>query len=106
MLGPQGEGFAMAETIADPLIKSPVPMTTEVIFAEQLGYDVKVSVSEQPLGFGGGVAHAEIQTNDQAWELARIVVDHLVLLPEDAATVCGDGRHEVEEVTEELTGYL
>lgn len=77
----------------DAFVKPPLPMINETINAQNEAVGaVQVSISEQPLGVGGGVAHAEIEDLDSALELSRSVAMHLVPIVDGIPTDCGDGR--------------
>lgn len=86
----------------DAFVKAPLPMVTETIDTgnEQIGA-VTLHLSENPLGVGNGVAHAEISTFTEAVELAHSLGRHLAIIEKGASTGCGDGRELVETNTGE-----
>ncbi|NBU33247.1 hypothetical protein EBZ38_04630 [bacterium] len=92
------EGARMAELF----VKAPLPMTTEVVASgSELIGNVTLSISENPLGVGGGKASAEIKSYNEARELAKSLVSHLAPIEKGSSTGCGDGRELVKTNTGE-----
>ena len=81
-------------------VKPPLAMSSHEFMNEQVGA-LTVSVSCEPLGVGGGKAHAEITTEQEALELADEVAAHVRPISEGASTGCGDGRELVNTITGE-----